>query len=270
MLAEELLARPHDVRGGADALGGGRDDLADRLHRPDAVEDAGLPGLDAAHDPLGDVAGVDDLHPVVGRSRTEDRAGLGQPLGPVRVATRRVARADDQPGPDHHRPRGAVEHQSLAGDLHAAVRLRVLAQVAVLLDRLDQRAVGAGVGRLVVAVDVHRRHEHPVRGRPRGHGLPYVRRDARDVDDGVELLARELGGYVVGAVPDHVPRPVGHVARPAARHARDLVPARHRVRRRRLGEEHAAAEHQDPHADTRPCRLPQGQAVPLRADSAHH
>ena len=199
--------------------------------------------------------------------RTGPAIGLGQPLGPVRVAPRRVAGADDQPGPDHHRPRGAVEHQSLAGDLHAAVRLRVLAQVAVLLDRLDQRAVGAGVRRLVVAVDVHRRDEHPVRGGQAATAFRTCDGMRDDVDDGVELLARELGGYVVGAVPDHVPRPVGNVARPAARHARDLVPARHRVRRRRLGEEHAAAEHQDPHADTRPCRPPQGQAVPLRADS---
>ena len=88
------------LRRGADTLGRCGDDLADRRHRPDAVEDTGLPGLDAADDPLGDVAGVDDLHAVVGS--TPDRGPgrrIGQPLGPVRCSAptgrrgRRSARA---------------------------------------------------------------------------------------------------------------------------------------------------------------------------------
>ena len=122
---------------GADALGHLGEDVADRHRLSDAVVDAGRAVLDAAHDPRRQVADVDELHAVLGIGRREHRAAIGQPLGPVAEAAGRVAGADDQAGPDHHRPRGAVDHGVLAGDLHRAVGLGVLAQVAVLVDRLD-------------------------------------------------------------------------------------------------------------------------------------
>ena len=95
VLLQELVRDPGHV-GAREQLAPG-DALVRRVERP------GEPLLDAVHDPVGQVADVDELGEPLGRSRREDLAAAGEPPRPVGEAAGRVVRPDDQAGPDDQR-----------------------------------------------------------------------------------------------------------------------------------------------------------------------
>ena len=77
--------------------------VGEPLHRTDPVDGPGAPGLGRVDDPARQVADVDHLDRVVGRAGREHLAAVAcvaQPERPVGEPAARVARADDQAGPD--------------------------------------------------------------------------------------------------------------------------------------------------------------------------
>ena len=88
----------------------------------------------------------------------------------------------------------------------------MLLQVVVLVDRLHARAVGPGSGvalsayTLIVDTNTQCASGQAATALRTCDGMP------RHVDHRVEVLGREVGRYVVGAVPHHVPGAVGYVA----------------------------------------------------------
>ena len=168
---------------------------------------------------------------------------------PVAEPAGRVLGSDDQPGPDHHRRGGAVEHDPLAGHLHRAVRLRVLLEVDVLLDRLDQRQRRRRpAGRRVVGVHVDRRDEDPVRVGVRRHRVAHPRRVPRHVDDRVELT--EVGQRLGPVDLDQRARPRAPSRRCPRAAQVTSCPRRHGVRRHRPRQEDRPTQHQESHAPT--------------------
>ena len=193
---------PRQLRRRADALGRRGQHVAGRP-RPTPSKSPGVRLLRAAHDPRGQVAGVDHLHLVLRVGRRQRLAALGQPLRPVREAAGRVVGADDQPGPDHRRRQRPS--RLLAGDLHRAVRLGVLPR-SLSSYRLAQRDVGPGSG---VSLSAYTLTVETKTQCASGNAATALRtRDGiRDVDDGVVLSAissvRRRG-------PTRRPRAFGH------------------------------------------------------------
>ncbi len=250
LLLQELLVHPAEVDLGGDAARALPEQVGHRERLADAVVGARGALLARGDDPRGEVAGVGHLHHVGGVAGGEHLAAGGEPARPVAEAAGRVLGADDQPGSQHHRRRGAVEDQPLAGDLHRAVGLGVHLQVDVLLDRLDQRQGRGGAARgRVVGVHVDGGDEHPVRRGVRRERGPHPGGVPRHVDDGVVLA--EVGERA-GPVDGHQPRAVRHRAGRAARRAGHVVAARHRLPGHRPREEDRPTQHQESHAPTSP------------------
>ena len=94
--------------------------------------------------PTRQVADVDELDGLLGRSRDEDFAAAGNPVGPVREAPGRVVRADDEPGADERvAVRDRLLDRALAEHLQGAV-VRVVVEQAVdglVVGELLERAV---------------------------------------------------------------------------------------------------------------------------------
>ena len=79
LLDEPALVRPDEL-GRAARASDALEQLAERqrLRGPDRVEDAREPGLGRAEDPVGEIAGVDELHRLVARLGRERLAARGR------------------------------------------------------------------------------------------------------------------------------------------------------------------------------------------------
>ena len=157
------------------------------------VEDADGLRVEALHDPVAEVAHVDELDGVFRCVRREDLAALRDADGPVREAVADVVRADDEAGAD---VRDAARHRglgrALAGGLEGpVVPLRDLVGVRVLELADGRRLVDARLAH--VGEDGDRRDEDVLlrlreEGGRRGDLLREV---ARRVHDGVPGAALE-------------------------------------------------------------------------------
>ena len=128
---EPGLVDPGELRGAAhravhlvEHRAEGRVRGADRVVDPHGLR------LDGAHQPVVEVAHVDELHPVVARAGRDHLAAARHALRPVDDAVRRVARSRDHPGPHDQRPPGHRRLRRLLGE-------RLERPVGRLVDLLD-------------------------------------------------------------------------------------------------------------------------------------
>ena len=143
------------------------------------------------HDPLREIADIDELHRRIRRRGRKDAAALGDTARPVREPVGRVVRADDQPGTHDQRTAGVcLLDDPLAGGLERAVVLEALAV------RILELGDAVSLERRDAQVAVHRDARHV--------DVPFdtsaqcidrqthdARDERRDVDYGVPLPSGE-------------------------------------------------------------------------------
>ena len=171
--------------------------------RSGRVEGAARAGLDGAHDPVGEVADVDQLDRLVAAHVGHQDLAAGQRAPrPVAEAAGAVARADDEPGADDQRALAERRRDdALARRLLRPVVARAVAvvfgdavaggeRVALAHRRVRERRVGRDARDEAVAAA----------RRERGGARAQVGRDvAADVDDGIEAPSRRAArGRLLG------------------------------------------------------------------------
>ena len=241
VLLQELVRDP----GGVAA----REQLAPRDALVRRVERPGEAVLDAVHDPLGQVADVDELGEPLGRSRRDDLAAAAEPPRPVGEAAGRVVRADDQAGSDDQR---ALAEDALDLRLGESLQRSVVRGVGRQLVQRQRAELGgrARLGRAgrEVGVDGDTRDEDVAARvaellRRRAH----VRRDvAGGVDDGVPAATREQGEVSLAVALQLLDLREELGVRLPAVEERQLVPAGERGLGGRPAEELGAADDQEP------------------------
>src|SRR4029453_19001607 len=95
VLEQELVVDPHRSR--RFRHGACVHELAPRDAGPREVERAGQPSRARAHDPIAEVADVDELDAAFGRCGDEDVPAAREAVRPVREPPRRIVWADDEP-----------------------------------------------------------------------------------------------------------------------------------------------------------------------------
>ena len=181
--------------------------------RAHGVEDAEGARLDHADRPLGEVACVDELHGVAAVARGEHVAAAVEAHRPVGEPVALVARADDEPRPDHGGDPGEPLLGFLLGerleraveplDVGAQGLLRLLHRVVALVGGEWRRLVLPGV--LVRGVDGQGRDEDVVLDLALQHlpGVAHPERQRRGVVDADVPLAAGEGLQVAGVAVPH-------------------------------------------------------------------
>src|SRR5262245_59475083 len=120
VLEQKRIVHPDRSRRGHRAAGA--DELGPGDARPREVERAGQRSRARAHDPLADVADVDELDAALGRAGNEDVAASREAVRPVREPSGRIVWTDDETrASDEGSVAYLLTHRPLAQRLEGAV-----------------------------------------------------------------------------------------------------------------------------------------------------
>ena len=103
-----------NVQDDADGLRAICQELAPGVRWPDTIKITGKTGLRGMHDPLGEIAHVDELDRIIRRSRDEHLASAIKPHRPIGEPPRWILRTHNQPGPAN---KGVLTGRLLTRDL---------------------------------------------------------------------------------------------------------------------------------------------------------
>ena len=252
--------------GRADGIAAFRQESPARERWPDPVKSPRQTGLRGEHDPLREIAHVDELDRIVRGSGHQHLAAAIKPRRPI-----------GEPSVGSSGPTISPARQIKAFSPTACSHATLAAPEVSSVLRSTSGAVGPAAARYrpaarsaVVGIYAHRRHQGPMRdaGFKCRDRATHLARMPRHIDDRIERRA-ESGARPSGSsrsTRDEVPAPGATTPVNAARRAGHVMALRAGVRRDGAPEKLRAAEDQQAHSYPRPC-APASAMRPGRAQA---